>query len=69
VPKLDLGLLCEPGLACRKGSGQAVLRVDTINTVDSVQVLDEGNLEACSGTLAGRNRRVSQEVFPDLAYD
>jgi hypothetical protein len=54
--ELKLGLLGESGLACREGSRQAVLRVDTINTVDRVQVLDKSNLEACSGTLAGRDR-------------
>jgi hypothetical protein len=51
-----LSALRELGLACSESSGQAVLGVDTVDTVDSVQVLDKSNLEACSCTLAGRNR-------------
>jgi hypothetical protein len=46
---------------------QAVLRLDTIHTVDGVQVLDKGDLEACCGTLAGRDRGVGKEVLPNLS--
>ena len=40
------------------GSGEAVLAVDTFNTVGGVDVLDEGDLEAGSTTLAGGDSRV-----------
>lgn len=61
-----LGLLGELGLASSKGRRQAELRLDTIDTVNSVQVLDEGDLETCSGSLTRGNRGVSEEVFPNL---
>lgn len=48
------------------GSGEAVLRVDTLNTVGGVDVLDEGDLPAGSTTLAGSDGGGSQEVFPNL---
>lgn len=48
------------------GSGEAVLGVDAFDTVGGVDVLDKGNLEASSTTLAGSDSRRSEEVFPDL---
>lgn len=55
------------GLAGSESCGQAKLGVDTLDAVNSVKVLNAGNLEAGSGTLAGSDRRVGEEVFPDLA--
>lgn len=67
VLRLDLRLLGgELGLRGSKSGRQAVLRVDTVNAVDGVEVLDAGNLEAGCATLAGGNRGVGKEVFPDL---
>ena len=40
------------------GPGEADLTVDTFNTVGRVDVLDEGDLEASSTTLAGGDSRV-----------
>lgn len=48
------------------GSGEAVLRVNTLNTVGGVDVLDEGDLPAGSTTLAGSDGGGSKEVLPDL---
>ena len=42
------------------------LGVDPLDTVGRVDVLDQGNLPACSATLTGSDRRGSQEVLPDL---
>ena len=55
------------GPTSSKSSGQTELGVDTVNAVDSVKVLDASNLEASGRSLAGGNRRVGEEVFPDLA--
>jgi hypothetical protein len=68
----DYVLLCllrELSLASGKGTREAVLCVDTVNTVDGVQVLDQSDLEACCGTLTRRNRGVGQEVLPNLSVD
>jgi hypothetical protein len=46
--------------------GQTVLRVDALNPVGGVDVLDKRDLEAGRATLAGGDGRVSQEIFPDL---
>jgi hypothetical protein len=61
-------LLCFGQLrpASGESSGQTELSVDTVNAVNSVEVLDAGNLEASGSSLAGGNRRVGEEVFPDL---
>ena len=48
------------------GSSEAILRVDTLNTVGGVDVLDEGDLPAGSTTLAGSDGGSSKEVLPDL---
>jgi len=48
------------------GSGKTVLRVDTLNTVGGVDVLDESDLPAGSTTLAGSDSGGSKEVLPDL---
>ena len=54
--------------ASSESSRETELGVDTVDTVDSVEVLDAGDLEASSRSLAGGNRRVGEEVFPDLAH-
>lgn len=51
---------------CLAGSGKTVLRVDTLNPVSGVDVLDKGDLPAGSTTLAGSNGGGSKEVLPDL---
>jgi hypothetical protein len=48
------------------GALEAVLGVNTLNTVGGVDVLDEGQLPAGSASLAGGDGRVGQEVLPDL---
>lgn len=48
------------------GALEAVLGVNTLNTVRGVDVLDEGQLPAGSASLAGDDGRVCQEVLPDL---
>lgn len=58
----EVGLL---GFAGLQSPRQRELSVDTIDTVDSVEVLHAGNLEASGGTLAGSDRGVSKEVLPD----
>jgi len=42
------------------------LGVDAVDAVRRVEVLDERDLEAGGGALAGSNGRGSEEVFPDL---
>jgi hypothetical protein len=64
---LDLRLLGgELGLRSGKGSSQAVLRVDAVDAVNGVEVLDARDLEARRATLTGSDRGVGKEVFPDL---
>ena len=53
------------GLAGLESAGQRELRVDTIDTVDGIEVFDAGDLEASGGTLAGRDRGIGKEVLPD----
>lgn len=48
------------------GSSEAVLRVDALDTVGGVDVLNEGELPASGTALAGGNGRVGKEVLPDL---
>lgn len=43
-----------------------VLGFDALDTVRGVDVLDERNLVASSGTLARSNGGVSKEVLPNL---
>ena len=45
---------------------QTELSLDTLNTVNSVEVLDASDLEACGRALAGSDRGVGEEVLPDL---
>jgi hypothetical protein len=45
---------------------EAKLRRNAFNTVGRVDVLDEGDLVAGSGSLTGDDRGVGKEVFPDL---
>jgi hypothetical protein len=65
---LGLRLSRKLGFAGGKSSRQAVLSVDAVNAVDGVEVLYKSDLEAGGGTLAGGDRGVCEEVFPDLAY-
>ena len=46
----------ELSLARSESTRQTVLCMDTIDTMDGVEVLDTGNLEARRGTLAGSDR-------------
>jgi hypothetical protein len=48
------------------GALEAILGVNSLNTVGGVDVLDEGQLPAGSASLAGDDGRVGQEVLPDL---
>lgn len=65
----DLDVLGEEvgalGLARIKRTRQGELVVDSVDTVDSVEVLDAGDLEASGGTLARGDRGVGKEVLPD----
>lgn len=61
--KATMANIVNRGLA---GSSDAVLGVNSFDTVGGVDVLDKGNLEAGSTTLAGSDSRRSEEVFPDL---
>jgi hypothetical protein len=65
--KRCLGLLAgNLGLGGGKGRRQAVLRVDAVDAVHGVEVLDTGDLEARRAALARGDRGVGEEVFPDL---
>lgn len=76
MPKASLGLLGDEGArdstvanvvdGSLTGSGETVLRVDALNTVSGVDVLDEGELPAGSTTLARGDGGGGEEVFPDL---
>jgi hypothetical protein len=66
-----LGSLSLPGklsLAGSKRARQTELCMYAFNTVDGVEVLDKGDLEARSRALARGNRRVCKKVFPNLSY-
>jgi len=65
---LDLRLHRKLSFAGGKSSRQAVLRMDAVNAVDGVEVLYKRDLKAGGGTLAGGDRGVGQEVFPNLSY-
>jgi hypothetical protein len=65
--KRCLGLLAgNLGLGGGKGRRQAVLRVDAVDAVHGVEVLDTRDLEAGCAALARGDRGVGEEVFPDL---
>jgi hypothetical protein len=67
LTKRCLGLLAgNLGLSGGKGRGQAVLRVDAVDAVHGVEVLDARDLEARRAALARGDRGVGEEVFPDL---
>lgn len=55
------------GLEGIESTGEVVLRLDAVDTVGGVEVLDERDLEACSSALAGSDGRRGKEVFPDLS--
>jgi hypothetical protein len=67
LTKRCLGLLAgNLGLSGGKGRRQAVLRVDAVDAVHGVEVLDARDLEARRAALARGDRGVGEEVFPDL---
>lgn len=53
-------------LASLQRTAETIGVVDTLNTVSRVDVLDESDLVASSGTLAGNDGAVSEEELPDL---
>lgn len=53
-------------LASVQRTTEAVGVVDTLDTVCGVDVLDQRDLVASGGTLAGDNGAVSKEELPDL---
>lgn len=66
-----LGVSClrrELGLTGGKRTRKTELSVNTVDAVDSIEVLDTGDLETRSSSLTRGNRRVGKEVFPDLVY-
>ena len=54
------------GRGRRQGSRQAELARDAFDAVRRVDVLDQGDLVACGGALAGDDGRVGEEEFPYL---
>ena len=52
-----------------EGARQVVLRIDAVDAVCGVEVLDERDLEASSGTLARSNGGGGEEVLPDLSHN
>jgi len=63
-------LLCKSRLAsclaCCQMAMEASLRVDSVDTLSSVEVLHDNDLEAGSRTLARCNGGVGQEKLPNL---
>lgn len=53
-------------LASLQRTAQTIGIVNALDTVSGVDVLDEGDLVAGSGTLAGDDGAVGEEEFPDL---
>ena len=53
-------------LAGGESTRECVLAWDTFDTVGGVDVLDEGDLVASSGSLTGDDGRVGEEIFPNL---
>lgn len=49
-----------------KSAREIELRLKAVDAVRRVEVLDEGDLEAGGGALAGGDGRGGEEVFPDL---
>lgn len=50
----------------RQRAGKSELRWDTLDAVRGVDVLDQRDLEAGGGALAGDDGGVGEEEFPDL---
>jgi hypothetical protein len=50
----------------RQGASKVELGVDAFDTMCGVDILDQSDLEAGGSSLAGGNRRVSEEKLPDL---
>lgn len=63
-------LLCKSRLAgclaCCQMAMEASLRVDSVNTLSSVEILHDNDLETGSRTLARSNGGVGQEKLPNL---
>ena len=57
---------CRPDLGRRQCTKEAGLRGNALDAVGGVEVLDEGDLVAGGGTLAGYDGGVGEEEFPDL---
>ncbi len=53
-------------LEALEASRQGELRLNTLDAVGRVDVLDQRELEACGRALAGDDGRVGKEVLPDL---
>jgi hypothetical protein len=64
------GVLClvnfEVDLASSESTGKGELSLDSLDSVNRVDVLDEGKLVASGGALAGDDGGVSKEEFPNL---
>ena len=56
----------QSGLRRRKRPSQTMLRRDTLDAVRRVDVLDQSDLVASCGTLAGDDGGVGEKVFPYL---
>ena len=54
------------GLGSSQRTREVELVVDALDTVSRVDVLDQSDLEASGGALAGDDGRVREEVLPDL---
>jgi hypothetical protein len=53
-------------LACRESALEIELGVDTLNTVDSVEILHQSDLITSGRTLARDDGGAGEEEFPDL---
>lgn len=62
-----LGLGSKLRLASSEGTSETELSLDAVNAVNSVEVLDTGDLEASSAALARSDGGIGEEVLPDLA--
>jgi hypothetical protein len=62
-----LGKICRDiNLAGIESAGETELALDTLDTVSRVDVLDQSDLIASCGSLAGDDRGVGEEEFPNL---
>lgn len=61
-----LGPCLQVSLASSKRTRETMCGLDSVDTVDQVEVLLEDDLVASGRALAGDDRGVGKEVFPDL---